>query len=154
MLPVLTNYDLIALWEEFENLDSISMKEREGRVRSSYSRLPKYPASDVTVDPDEGTMHFDMALAGYDKEDISVEFKDDCMLIEVQKDNAISQAKKAKAGFIKLHEGLSSQKIQVSFPVPFTKWDIKKVKAEYNNGMLSITIPQSEYAKPLRIAVK
>jgi len=127
------------------------------RAKDIYRHMPKFPAANVSMDRDTGELLFELALPGYDLDDIGIEFENDLMLVHVLKDNALSRAKKGTkedGNKILFHQGLKSGSVELKVPVPATKFKIKEANASYENGILSISIPRLEEAAPVRLKLK
>jgi HSP20 family molecular chaperone IbpA len=106
----------------------------------------RFPPCDYYADED-GTLHFDFAVAGYKEDEISLKFEDDHLILilspkkEEKKEGRIFQ----KA--IKISE--STTKVYV----PFSKYDVAKVDATLEDGMLKVVIPSKEEAKPVAVKI-
>lgn len=115
--------------------------------------LPSFPASDIYLDNDKGTLNFELALPGYSLDDLSIDFADDYMTIEVKKDNSIKKNKKEAEGRVYLKQGLKSSSIRFKVPVPVMRFNVTDAKAEYTNGMLQVVIPRAEAYKPHKLQI-
>ena len=100
----------------------------------------------VDIDETKDAFVVKTELPGVDKDDVSVNIEDGVLTIRGEKkveteDKKHHRAECAYGSFIR------------SFTLPQTiKAD--KVEAEYKNGVLNLTIPKSEEAKPKQIEVK
>lgn len=125
------------------------------RAKSIYQNLPSFPAVDIFLDKDKGTLFFDIALPGYTSEDIDISFEDDYMLLEVKKENNIKRTRSEEGDQrVYLRRGLKSGSISFRVPVPGARFDVQKALAAYENGMLHIEIPRLEGAGPHRLSLK
>jgi len=128
---------------------AIDVFEKAKRV---YKDLPSFPATDVSVDEENGDLHFDIALPGYDEEDIDISFENDTMTVGVCKDNALSKYKKEdNQSRVYIRNGLKSGKVEFKVPVPSTRFKIKEAAASYKNGLLSIVVPRQEEHAPHKL---
>ncbi|HNX41743.1 MAG: Spore protein SP21 [Candidatus Aminicenantes bacterium ADurb.Bin508] len=103
------------------------------------------PSTDI-YETKEG-YRFNVELPGFDKEDVSVELKDNTLLIRGEKkmDDKIT-----KENYHRIERFYGS--FQRSFILPQNA-EGDKVEAKMVNGVLEITVPKSEQAKAKSIAV-
>ncbi len=106
----------------------------------------RFPLSNVLVNEKSGDMVVELALAGYNPEDISIEVEDSSIVIE-------GKAQNPKDGFKVFHRDIKQSNFKQRLPVS-TKFDLSKLEAEFKNGILSITVPVSEERKPRKVDVK
>jgi HSP20 family protein len=92
------------------------------------------------VSEDAGNYYVKVELPGVKKEDVTVEF--DSSVLTVSAKRAVSTA-----------EGEKDAEFTRSIDVP-EGVDAAKVQAVYENGLLTLTLPKPEAAKPRRIDVK
>lgn len=86
-----------------------------------------------------GNYHIEMDIPGFDKNDISIEVKNDYLTITAEKNNEISEEDKDKRY---IRQERSYGKYQRSFYVGDI--DTNEVEAEFKNGMLKVVIPKKE----------
>ena len=98
----------------------------------------------------KGDNKFDIevALAGYDKKDIAVEYKDNLLCIKSVKE---TKSDKDKDGVI--HQGIAKRFFSKSFTIAD---DVEIDGAELKNGLLKISLNKivPEAKKPQKIAIK
>lgn len=106
----------------------------------------RFPLSNVLVNKKSGDLVIEMALAGYNPEDISINTEDSKILVE-------GKAQKRDEDFeYRLHDIKQSSFKQ---PIPIsTKFDLSKLEAEFKNGILKVTVPVSEEKRPKSIKIK
>lgn len=126
------------LFDELEDLfslfdDGIS----ESTVRYS---VPSFPPCNVLVQED-GSMKFEFALAGYNKEDLLMEYKNNKLLLSTTKDYKEETKDKYLA------KGIKRPAFNYSYFVPETKFVIDELNASFNNGLLTIVIPAKKEEK-------
>ncbi len=102
-----------------------------------------YPLTDI-YKTDEGDQVIEMALAGFSKEDLNIEVKDNSITITCEKttEGEVSTRKIARRSFTK------------SFVDYNSELNMKNALASFDNGLLKISIPQIEEAKPTVIDIK
>lgn len=103
-----------------------------------------YPVTDIYKD-DEGNQVIEMALAGFTKDDISIEIKENTIDISCnraeEKNSSRYQRKIARRSFTK------------KFVDYHNKLDLINSKAKFENGLLEIVIPHQKEAKSISIDI-
>jgi molecular chaperone IbpA len=136
--PVSIGFD--NLFDHFENFF-----DEYDNVRSSLTA--NFPFYNI-VKKENNKFDIEVALAGYDKKDIAVEYADSILTIKSVKE---TQSDKEKDGVI--HQGIAKR----SFTKAFTVSDDVEIKgAELKNGLLKISLEKiiPEGKKPKTIAIK
>lgn len=105
-----------------------------------------FPPCDLSAD-ENGTLHFEFAVAGYRKDEVSLKFEDDHLILELS-------PKKEEAKVKVFQKAIKLSESKTSAYVPFSKYDTSKVEASLEDGLLKVSIPIKEEAKPLRIEIK
>ena len=136
--PVSIGFD--NLFDHFENFF-----DEYDNVRSSLTA--NFPFYNI-VKKENNKFDIEVALAGYDKQDIAVEYADNILSIKSVKE---IKSDKEKEGVI--HQGIAKR----SFTKAFTVSDDVEIKgAELKNGLLKISLEKiiPEGKKPKTIAIK
>jgi molecular chaperone IbpA len=136
--PVSIGFDNI--FDHFENLF-----DEYDNVRSSLTA--NFPFYNI-VKKENNKFDIEIALAGYDKKDIAVEYADSILTIKSVKE---TKSDKEKAGVI--HQGIAKR----TFSKVFTIADDVEIKgAELKNGLLKISLEKivPEDKKPKTITIK
>ena len=113
---------------------------------SAERELVSYPA--VEVSEHDGTLKIAAALPGVDAKDITVDITPDDVVIRASTEHKHTEDK----GQVHRCEFTSGQVFR-SLSLPKSV-DASKAKAEYQNGMLNITVPIAAEAKAKRVEVK
>jgi HSP20 family molecular chaperone IbpA len=95
---------------------------------------------------DEG-LHFDIACTGLIKEDISISIESDLLKISYKKPEKEIDFSKY------IYHGLSKKSFDLGYKIS-PKFNLNKISAEMENGLLNIFIPISEESKPKSIKIK
>jgi HSP20 family molecular chaperone IbpA len=95
---------------------------------------------------DEG-LHFDVACTGLTKEDISISVEGDLLKISYKK----PETEIDFSGYI--YHGLSRKSFDLGYKIS-PKFNLTKINAEMENGLLKLHIPVSEESKPKTIKIK
>jgi len=137
--PVSIGFDNI--FDHFENF----FEEGEDYIRASLTS--SFPFYNIVK---KGNNKFDIevALAGYDKKDITVEYEDKLLRIKSVKE---TKSDKDKDGVI--HQGIAKRFFSKSFTIAD---DVEIEGAELKNGLLKVSLRQivPENKKPKQITVK
>ena len=136
--PVSIGFD--NLFDHFENF----FEEGEDYVRSSHTA--SFPFYNI-VKKENNKFDIEVALAGYDKKDIAVEYADSVLTIKSVKE---TKSDKEKDGVI--HQGIAKR----TFSKVFTIADDVEIKgAELKNGLLKISlekiVPEDKKPKIIKI---
>jgi molecular chaperone IbpA len=103
----------------------------------------------------KGNNKFDIevALAGYDKKDISVEYEDNVLHIKSIKEAKLNKEKEPPCLDGVIHQGIAKRLFSKSFTIAD---DVEIEGAELKNGLLKVSLHQivPESKKPKQITVK
>jgi HSP20 family protein len=97
----------------------------------------------VNIKENTDAFEVEMAAPGMAKDDFKIELNNDLLTISSEKKNE----SEIKEGETYTRREYSYQSFSRSFNLPKTI-DAEKISAKYENGILSITIPKREEAKP------
>jgi HSP20 family protein len=131
--------ELTALQSEVNRLFS---RAGAGDVAERQSWTPS-----VDVIETEDAIKLKAELAGMDPKDISIEVQDNVLTISGER-RFEDEVKEDKYYRIERRYGSFSR----SLTLPLTA-DEERIQAKYNNGVLEVTVPKAEIAKPKKIAV-
>jgi HSP20 family protein len=101
----------------------------------------------VDVIETDGAIKLKAELAGMDPKDISIEVQDSVLTVSGER-RFEEEVKEDKYYRIERRYGSFSR----SLALPQTA-DEEKIQAKYDNGVLEVTVPKAEVAKPKKIAV-
>jgi len=111
--------------------------------RSNYSSTDTtLPA--VNVKENDNEFLIDVAAPGLKKEDFKLHYDNGCLTISSEKKNEVEE----KDGEKITRREFSYQSFKRSFTVAETVVDAEKIAANYENGILHITLPKREEVKP------
>ena len=136
--PVSIGFD--NLFDHFENLF-----DDYDNVRSSLTA--NFPFYNI-VKKEANKFDIEVALAGYDKKDISVEYEDNLLRIK-----SIQQTKSDKEKDGVIHQGIAKRFFSKAFTIAD---DVEIEGAELKNGLLKVSLMKivPEGKKPKKITVK
>mgnify|MGYP003152168450 CR=1 FL=1 len=105
-----------------------------------------YPVADIYSNEDGGTV-LEFALAGFSKNDLNVEIKPDKNTISVSAQHSDEEAEGDRRRIARR----SFQKTYVNYN---NNLDLSSATAEFENGLLQITLPSRPEAKALSVKIK
>jgi HSP20 family protein len=93
-------------------------------------------------------LHFEIACTGLSKEDVKINIEGDILRVTYEKDgdNEIDVANY-------IHKGIARRSFNLGYKVS-SRFDLQNADAQMNNGLLTISIPFAEQAKPKALAIK
>lgn len=109
---------------------------------------PSSPPVDIYRDK-ERSLHYLWAVAGYNIDQISVEFEDGYLHLTLDKEESKKEAKDK----VYLTRGIKYGKIENKYFVG-DKYDTKKVTAKLKEGILEVIIPMKEEEKPSKVKIE
>ena len=131
------------LWDEMFNI-----RNELGRRVANGASSTWYPVVDVREDKDELSLQAE--LPGLRSEDVRVNVENGVLTISGEKKQEIEECQEGSDyHLVERRYG----RFERSFTLPRSV-DAEKVKAEFANGVLTVTLPKAEAAKPRRIEVQ
>lgn len=103
------------------------------RLDSSYSSKPK-----ANIKETESNFEIDMLVPGFDKSDLEIHIEENLLSVSVEKEEQTEENKDTM-----LFREFSLKNFKRSFRLSH-KVDKENIEANFNNGILSITIPKKE----------
>jgi HSP20 family protein len=118
---------------------------------SNSSSRPWMPAVDIWEDENELVVRADIPDVKF--EDIHVDLENGTMTLRGERkfEKPAETEEKAKGGYHRVERAYGA--FERSFTVPETV-DSEHVKADYKNGVLTVTLPKKESAKPRKINIE
>jgi HSP20 family protein len=141
----------LSIWDPFNEMEALL--DRYGR--SSRGTLAKsddktFEVGDwmpvVDIDETDNEFIVKVELPGVEKNDVNVNIENSTLTIRGEKKNSTEDKKRHR---VECSYGTFVR----SFTLP-QAIDTKKVEAKYNKGVLNLTIPKVEEAKPKKIEIK
>jgi len=128
-----------------DEIDRLFEEPLSELARTSHLLSGWTPALDVYEDKD--TLTVKAELPGMKKEDIDISLHDGCLSISGERK---SEEKFEKADVYRAERFVGRFQRALTLPSPVA---VDKVKAQYKDGVLTITLPKTEEAKPKQIDV-
>jgi HSP20 family protein len=93
-------------------------------------------------------LHFEIACTGLSKEDVNINIEGDILRITYEKDgeNEIDVTNY-------IHKGIARRSFNLGYKIS-SRFDLQNGDAQMDNGLLLISIPFAEQAKPKALAIK
>ncbi len=111
--------------------------------RSNYSSTnTTLPA--VNVKENNNEFLIEVAAPGLKKEDFKLHYESGCLTISSEKENEVEEKEGEKIA----RREFSYQSFQRSFTIAENVIDAEKIAANYENGILHISLPKREEVKP------
>ncbi len=146
----------IVRWEPFRDLGSV--QERMSRiVEEAFRGVPRALVDDATqggawapavdIYEHDGNLVLKAELPGIEPKDVDVRVEDRVLTLRGER-NLESEVKREKYQRMERSYGTFSR----SFRLP-SMVDHEQIKAEFKDGVLRVTLPQREEAKPKQISI-
>jgi HSP20 family protein len=139
-MTLLRRSDYLPTWANFVN-DFFNTDLSDWSSRHFSDTNTTLPAVNIKENADAFAV--EMAAPGMAKDDFKIELNNDLLTISSEKKNE----NETKEGETYTRREYSYQSFSRSFTLPKTV-DAEKISAKYENGVLSLTIPKKEEAKP------
>ena len=142
-MAMLTRYDPFA--------ELVPLRAAMGRLfEDSFVRPTGWAASGVPIDVEETAEGYVVTatLPGWKPEDVNITAQENTLTIAGEW-KAEPEAEQAKAYHVR-ERAMASFRRTITFGAPV---DADKAQATYENGVLTLTLPKAESAKPRRIQI-
>jgi HSP20 family molecular chaperone IbpA len=96
-------------------------------------------------------LHFEVACTGLTKDDIDINIEGDLLVIRYNKDNDEKCCEVNNCNYI--HRGIARRSFSLGYKIA-TKFKLVDATAEMKNGLLKISVPFAEEAKPKSLKIK
>lgn len=98
-----------------------------------------FPPVDVILNKDTKDLTFKFALAGVNSDLVKISFDDDALLLSYEGEaNSLTEKEKY------IRKGIKTKRFETKYYVPFSKYAVDDTKADFKEGLLTITIPAKE----------
>ena len=93
-------------------------------------------------------LHFEIACTGLTKEDVNINIEGDVLRVTYEKNG---ESEIDVTNFI--HKGIARRSFNLGYKIA-SRFDLQNADAQMINGLLTISIPFAEQAKPKALAIK
>lgn len=143
----ITKYSKHDPWRELFEFPSLQLFDTVSRLLSEpRSQRPWSPAVDIMETDDAVILKAD--LPEVDPKDVDIQIENDTLTLKGERK---FEKEQKGVGYHRIERGYGS--FARYFTLPETV-DTEKVKAEYKSGVLTITLPKKEVAKPKAVKVE
>lgn len=136
---------MLAKWDPFRDLSSIE-DEFDRLMGRAYSRSAWVPALDVRETEDLFEVTVD--LPGMAPDDVSVTFEAGVLTVSGTRQFSREEAKET---YHRIERSYGTFARQIKLP---RAADTEKIEASFDKGVLTVTVPKAEVAKPRTIEVR
>ncbi len=139
-------------WDPFAGRSTLhsQLDDLFNNVFSATPSVPQsVPAMDVYNDDDKQLVA-EIQAPGFNKDDIEINVHDSVLEIKGEKHEKEEDKQKGKRNYM-VRESHASFYRSIALP---RHADAGKVKAEFNNGVLKVTVPFKELPKPQKISIQ
>jgi HSP20 family protein len=136
---------MLARWEPFRDLTSVE-EEFDRLVGRAFSRSAWVPALDVRETDDRFELTVD--LPGIDPGDVTVNYEDGVLSISGKREFSKEESGET---WHRVERGFGTFARQVRLP---RTADAERIEASFDRGVLTVSVPKVEAAKPRTIEVK
>ena len=124
--------------------------ETDTAFRSFVDTKPNYP---VDIRQSSEALRIDIAVVGLDKDDIKIETLDGNTLRVSYEKPSIEANDSNEEAYDYIHRGIARRGFNMGWKIA-AKYNLKKIKASMEKGLLSLVIPIHEEEKPKVINIK
>tara|TARA_Y100001937_G_scaffold125569_1_gene192672 strand:- start:522 stop:998 length:477 start_codon:yes stop_codon:yes gene_type:complete len=110
-----------------------------------------YPLTDAFSDED-GNQVIEVAMAGFAKEDISIQVEDIRLTISYNSPHATAEDEDEY--YWQNSRKIAQRSFSRTFADPSNRYDMSRADASYFNGLLRVVIPLKEESRPTNILIK
>ncbi len=117
------------------------------------SKLPdvfvtsRFPPCNI-LKKEDNSLEYEFAVAGYDLSEIKIDFDNDHLILTLE---PIEKEEDEKVKY--RQQGIRRAKSTSKFFVPVSHYDVEKAEAHLDKGILKLSIPTKEVAKPKSIKI-
>ncbi len=105
----------------------------------------------VDIYENKDGLHFEVACTGLSKEDVELNIEGDILKISYSKDAEAADVEAQERNY--LHKGIARRSFNLGYKVT-SKFKLADATAEMKNGLLKISVPFAEEAKPKALKIK
>src|SRR5215212_4831090 len=136
---------MLARWDPFRDLSSVE-EEFDRLVGRAYSRSAWVPALDVRETDDRFELTVD--LPGIEPGDVTVNYEDGTLSISGKREFSKEESGET---WHRVERGFGTFARQVRLP---RTADAERIEASFDRGVLTVSVPKAEAAKPRTIEVR
>jgi len=101
----------------------------------------------VDIYENQNGLYFEIACTGLDKDEVSIDIEGDILKVSHNKED------KAESLHGYIYKGIAKRSFNLGYKIS-SKFNLSKAEAEMKNGLLKISIPFADEAKPKSLKIK
>ncbi len=138
------------LFNEMHSVMDQAWNDWDLNASAFHSLQPKGKLPKINVAETESAYEVEIAVSGFDKDNLELEFKDSCLFIKADKEDEVESEEKR---WLKREISSRSFRRTLQFPV---KIDNKSISSEYNEskGLVVCTLPKIKKVEPETVVIK
>ena len=105
----------------------------------------------VDIYENKDGLHFEIACTGLTKDDIGINIEGDILKVSYNKSEDDKCCDVNECNY--LHKGIARRSFNLGYKVA-SKFNLSEASAEMKNGLLKISVPYAEEAKPKALKIK
>ena len=105
----------------------------------------------VDIFENKNGLHFEVACTGLSKEDVEINIEGDVLKISYNKPQEDACCEVDECNYI--HRGVAKRSFNIGYKIA-SKFNLPQATAEMKNGLLKISVPFAEEAKPKVLKIK
>ena len=126
------------------------LRDNLSQMKLVHSANGSFPFTNFYINKVSKEATIEIALAGYKKDDIKITFDEDLLIIK----GIINKDSKKDEDYFIVSNKIKKSNFEISFDIPFSKYDVDNSSANFIDGILKINIPVKESEKPKRLEIK
>ena len=135
-----THFD--RLFDEFTDNDYFKPLHEVAKNQNTI-KLPSFPPCDCIISEDRNTLGLRFAMAGYEKDDVSVTASEGSITVS-------AEAHDWGDGYESIHQGISRKPINITVAID-ENYEARKAKTSFKNGMLFLELPVKKDAESIKL---
>lgn len=126
-----------------QEIDEQLMPLHEVAKQQNTIKLPSFPPCDCVISDDRNTLGLRFAMAGYEKDDVSVTASEGSITVS-------AEAHDWGEGFESVHQGISRKPVNITVAID-ENYNAREATTSFKNGMLFLELPIKKDAKSVKL---
>jgi len=126
-----------------QEIDEQLMPLHEVAKQQNTIKLPSFPPCDCVISDDRNTLGLRFAMAGYEKDDVSVTASEGSITVS-------AEAHDWGEGFESVHQGISRKPVNITVAID-ENYNAREAATSFKNGMLFLELPIKKDAKSVKL---
>ena len=126
-----------------QEIDEQLMPLHEVAKQQNTIKLPSFPPCDCVISDDRNTLGLRFAMAGYEKDDVSVTASEGSITVSAESHDW-------GEGFESVHQGISRKPVNITVAID-ENYNAREATTSFKNGMLFLELPIKKDAKSVKL---